>query len=981
METIVKLSKRQGAALHVGLATQQEWTPDELKAVGVERDSALLEVGEAKVEPVTTSVPARRAMVTLLYGTNPNVTVMLKVQLQSMQQALHQYDHVTMVTADVPMQTRKSLEAFGSRCIEIQPVTAPDSAFLYLDPTLRIVWNNVFSKLLIWNLTQYEQVVFIDTDAYLTGDIGSANSIFHDCGAHSFCAVHDNLKLTPAGNPLLNAGMMVVRPSKVELKWLMGKLAEYIFLPGSKTPEQVFLSDVYSQIDQIKWLSARYNYGCHDPKFIEPEVSPDLGYRLPDVFHMCGHDKLPKFPLCLFNAPQPIPLQPTQLSTNFMLMNEAHSEVQWPCNSLIGIQFQRKLLEVESCTVFNSFKNPELACSAAKADETIVDIGMTLKFPLGCHWCSHGMGCFSKGVPCFKESAESEAADRRNHDVAIELTGKSIYMVMVDRFAAVDASTPECGGERWCGGTLAGLTAKLDYIQGMGFDCIWITPVVQQPHLGDNCKDEWCALGYHGYWAEDLYTIDSRFGTPLDLKNLSREAKKRGMCLMMDMVLNHMRPIGRESDLMQIKPFNESKHYHTYRKPDSMSFSDYAAKPIECIPTPCIPGDYNCKPDGDVAYDPQRVQDGWFPEYRYKGINMPDLRQEDPMVANELTHWVKYMVAEYKLDAIRLDTAAYLPTKFLEELRNQIEVEILGEVTAGNWSFLSGFYRDPNTSLPVLDALTNFNLFGAIVGGFCGFPEDRKGNDTFLAHSNERVPLEPPDLASFSSVLYEQQRNTVLDLDRLSIFLDTHDEARIAHRCNDTLRVRNALAFLMMWHGMPVVYQGTEQGFDMQDRRVSLWQTGFPTNSRLYSFISKMNHARKAVSVGLATILHADEHILIFQRSSATNTIYGTRTSLSSSIGVGSAFVRRDGNATVGDAGTATNEAASVIVFLNNWPATEGDSPRSYCVDGMTMPPPAPKGLCWVDVLTETVAEGDHGCFEAADSEPKVLHLLACPSG
>ena len=57
--------------------------------------------------------------------------------------------------------------------------------------------------------------------------------------------------------------------------------------------------------------------------------------------------------------------------------------------------------------------------------------------------------------------------------------GRSVYFVMTDRFASLD-DRHQCSGREWCGGTLRGVISKLDYIRGMGFDAVWITPVVTQ---------------------------------------------------------------------------------------------------------------------------------------------------------------------------------------------------------------------------------------------------------------------------------------------------------------------------------------------------------------------------------------------------------------------------------------------------------------------------------------------------------------------
>lgn len=68
---------------------------------------------------------------------------------------------------------------------------------------------------------------------------------------------------------------------------------------------------------------------------------------------------------------------------------------------------------------------------------------------------------------------------------------RAVYQVLTDRFAKDGAGGGACGDlSNYCGGTWKGIENHLDYIEGLGFDAIWISPVV----------DNW-ANGYHGYWA------------------------------------------------------------------------------------------------------------------------------------------------------------------------------------------------------------------------------------------------------------------------------------------------------------------------------------------------------------------------------------------------------------------------------------------------------------------------------------------------
>jgi len=84
----------------------------------------------------------------------------------------------------------------------------------------------------------------------------------------------------------------------------------------------------------------------------------------------------------------------------------------------------------------------------------------------------------------------------------------------------------------------------------MGFDAIWISPVVTN-YPG----------GYHGYWATDFYTINANFGSAQDLKDLVNACHSRGIWVMVDVVANHVGPIG--TNYASVNPFNKAEHYHT----------------------------------------------------------------------------------------------------------------------------------------------------------------------------------------------------------------------------------------------------------------------------------------------------------------------------------------------------------------------------------------------------------------------------------
>ena len=78
----------------------------------------------------------------------------------------------------------------------------------------------------------------------------------------------------------------------------------------------------------------------------------------------------------------------------------------------------------------------------------------------------------------------------------------------------------------------------------MGFDAIWISPIVENTDGG-----------YHGYLAKNLQQLKQNFGSEDDFKSLVEEAHKRDIWIMVDIVANHVGPVG--TDYGQIYPFNK----------------------------------------------------------------------------------------------------------------------------------------------------------------------------------------------------------------------------------------------------------------------------------------------------------------------------------------------------------------------------------------------------------------------------------------
>ncbi|MCB0372954.1 MAG: alpha-amylase [Muricauda sp.] len=130
--------------------------------------------------------------------------------------------------------------------------------------------------------------------------------------------------------------------------------------------------------------------------------------------------------------------------------------------------------------------------------------------------------------------------------------GANVYFLLTDRFNNGNPEndvnferTEQTGVLRgFEGGDIQGVTQKIEqgYFTDLGVNAIWMTPLVEQIH---GATDEGTGLtyGYHGYWTKDWTALDPNFGTKKDLEKLVKTAHKKGIRILLDVVLNHTGPV------------------------------------------------------------------------------------------------------------------------------------------------------------------------------------------------------------------------------------------------------------------------------------------------------------------------------------------------------------------------------------------------------------------------------------------------------
>jgi alpha-amylase len=354
--------------------------------------------------------------------------------------------------------------------------------------------------------------------------------------------------------------------------------------------------------------------------------------------------------------------------------------------------------------------------------------------------------------------------------------------VITDRYAlpqGADLTKCDPGKQTWCGGTWNTIRENLDYIEEAGFTAVWISPISQ------NWQGPRSAYGdpYHGYWIQDATKLNEKFGTADDLKALSAELHKRGMYLMVDVVVNNVMATSTTPDYSKYM-FKDASQYHSYC-------------PIEW---------------GNRASE----MDCWFGDEK---VPLPDLNTENPSVIKGYGDWIQDLVKEYEIDGLRIDAAKHVDTKFWKTFCEKAGVFCMGEVFDSAVSSVAP-YQGP------LDSVLNYPMYQALVQAF-------------------QIPG-PNNVTAIADVLAQSQQQ-YKDTTVLGNFLENQDLPRWSNISVDPQTLYNAMTFNFMTDGIPIVYYGQEQrftGFHDPYNREALWPSGYNQTVPTYTLLKKLNKVR-----------------------------------------------------------------------------------------------------------------------------------------
>ncbi|KAK7065043.1 glycoside hydrolase family 13 protein [Favolaschia claudopus] len=399
---------------------------------------------------------------------------------------------------------------------------------------------------------------------------------------------------------------------------------------------------------------------------------------------------------------------------------------------------------------------------------------------------------------------------------ASEWASKSIYQLVTDRFAtSTNSSTPCDTSQRtYCGGSWAGITQHLDYIQDMGFDAVWISPISK------NLDGTAYGDGYHGYWLTDLDTTSSRFGTAQDLKNLSAALHARGMYLMLDVVVNHFAALPQNSSSSSLLS-TASKTSLTSPLGDlldiSINFPDLLplSKEADFHPA-CFIADYTNQTE---------VEQCWLGDEK---LPLPDVNTEDPDVVETLYKWIADMVKEYGVDGVRIDTVKHIRRAFWEGFTQRAGVFTLGEVETDNATYAASY-------LGAVDGVLDYPTWYKLIMAFASV----SGNLSAIQDAPSLPSLASPPSSSPSS-----KSQPILT----GSFLENHDQPRFPSFTHDVALRKNAMVWTFVGDGLPIVYYGQEQGYEGggdPSNREALWLSGYKSDKPGVALLKTLNGVRK----------------------------------------------------------------------------------------------------------------------------------------
>lgn len=338
-------------------------------------------------------------------------------------------------------------------------------------------------------------------------------------------------------------------------------------------------------------------------------------------------------------------------------------------------------------------------------------------------------------------------------------------------------------------GDLKGITAKLDYLKELGVDFLWITPFFISPQR-DN-----------GYDIADYRQIDPRFGTMEDFEELSSEAKKRGIGIMLDMVFNHT---STEHQWFKKAISGDEKYINYYKFVDGTR---------DCPPTNWV------SKFGGNAWEYVDSLNKWY--LHLFDVTQADLNWDNPEVRDELKDIIRFWKAKgvsgFRFDVINLISKP-------ENLENDYEGDGRRFYTDG--PRVHEFLKELVADTGIADMITVGEMSSTTIDNCIKYsnPSEKELSMVFSFHhlkvdykNGNKWELMPYDKSALKKLFKDWQEQMSKNGGWNAVFWTNHDQPRTISRFGNEEKYwkESGKLFAGIIHfmrGTPYIYQGEEIG-------------------------------------------------------------------------------------------------------------------------------------------------------------------------
>lgn len=376
-------------------------------------------------------------------------------------------------------------------------------------------------------------------------------------------------------------------------------------------------------------------------------------------------------------------------------------------------------------------------------------------------------------------------------------------------FQAADLSAWRQAGKVFQGGTLKGITSKLDYLKGLGVTALWIGPIWR------NRSD---LETYHGYGIQNFLDVDPRFGTRQHLRDLVDAAHDRNMYVLLDIVLNH------SGNNWFYDDSGASRTTLTYRYSPPYPFGGWRSaqgnptSTINSVDDGVWPAEFQnldwYHRAGEIGnWDPAQGEDPLDPNAEFRRgdfFDLKDIDHDSPGALSGLIGAFQYWIALSDCDGFRIDTVKHITFEtarnFCGAIREYTEsigknnFWLLGEVTGGAGmavDYLDIFGRNIDAVLDIGDPAIRL---GNLVKGF------GSANDFFVQFTGQDWLGSHRETGRYHvSILDDHDMVGRPGKHRFS----SGDPVPLVYS-----QVAHAVGVQLTTLGTPCIYYGTEQAFD-----------------------------------------------------------------------------------------------------------------------------------------------------------------------